>query len=329
MIFNSFDNMVKTACRIEDVLKEQGILTRHGNNNNNGQNNNNSNKDKGKNVHWNKNKQVVNDGVLDSPQPKDQGVLHWSSTIQAMKLNAPPQQESRPRYQEKPKKEKFQFSKLGDSYGDVFKILISNNLVHPQDPTKHYITHIKPHWWDEKDFYKFHNGIGHTIENCWKLKHIIQDLIENGNLKVDGLNTNVDHKAFKEPLPKYEKGETSKPKDGKAAINYTYTATENVINMLEVVEESVNMTWNKDPYGYDSYANSPPIFDEEPVVVLRGPHSRMSSQALNVVTRIQGPIVIRGTSSGQPNKPKQVVSKNVTTKLAINPKPNYNLFGQL
>ncbi len=40
--------MVETAFRIEDVLKEQVILTKHGNNNKNGQNNNNPKKDKGK-----------------------------------------------------------------------------------------------------------------------------------------------------------------------------------------------------------------------------------------------------------------------------------------
>lgn len=100
MVFNSFDTMVETTCRIEDVLSEQGILTRHRHNNNN------ANKDKGKNAHWNKNKQVVNDGVVDSSQPKDQVVLHLSSVVQAMKLNAPHQHDSKPRYQDKPKKER-------------------------------------------------------------------------------------------------------------------------------------------------------------------------------------------------------------------------------
>lgn len=50
MVFDSFDTMVDTACCIEDVLKEQGILTKQ-NNNNHSQNNNNNHKDKGKNLH--------------------------------------------------------------------------------------------------------------------------------------------------------------------------------------------------------------------------------------------------------------------------------------
>ena len=66
MVSESFDTMVEAIFRIEDVLRKQGILTKkNGNNNNNGQNNNN-NKDKKKNTYWNKNKQVVNDGVVDS-----------------------------------------------------------------------------------------------------------------------------------------------------------------------------------------------------------------------------------------------------------------------
>lgn len=73
--------MIETASRIEDVLREQGILTKNGNNNNNGKKNNN-NKDKGKNTYWNKNKKVVNDGVVDSSKPKVQVVLHLASTDQ-------------------------------------------------------------------------------------------------------------------------------------------------------------------------------------------------------------------------------------------------------
>ena len=90
MVFYSFDTMVENACRIEDVWKEQEILTKHGNNNNNnsGQNKNNPNKDKGNNSHWNRKNHVVNDGVVDSSKPNDQVVFHLSSAIQAMKLNA-------------------------------------------------------------------------------------------------------------------------------------------------------------------------------------------------------------------------------------------------
>ena len=68
---------------------------------------------------------------------------------------------------------------------------------------------------------------------------MIQDLIEAGKVVIDGLVKNVDHKAFKQPLPKYEKGESSKAaakKNHDAKINYTYANTDNLIAMLEPVE---------------------------------------------------------------------------------------------
>ena len=97
--------MVEVTFRIEDVLREKGILTKNGNNNN-GQKNNNK-KDKEKDTYWNKNKQVVNDGVMDSSKPKDQVVLHLASVNQ---------QSNKPRYQERPKEEKHNFTQLGESY---------------------------------------------------------------------------------------------------------------------------------------------------------------------------------------------------------------------
>ena len=57
--------------------------------------------------------------------------------------------------------------------------------------------------------------------------------------------------------------------------------------MIEVVEESVNMMEDKDPNGYDLNL-SYPILGEKPILVLRGAHSRESSQGL---------LVIRGPNS--------------------------------
>ena len=55
----------------------------------------------------------------------------------------------------------------------------------------------------------------------------------------------------------------------------------------------------------------------------------MSSQSLNVVTQSQGPLVIKGPSSNQPSKPKQVQSNYVPSKLVVNPRLNYNLVDKL
>ena len=57
--------------------------------------------------------------------------------------------------------------------------------------------------------------------------------------------------------------------------------------MLEVVEESVNTMEDKDPNGYDLNMSSP-IHGNKPILMLRGAHSKESSQ---------GPLVIRGPNS--------------------------------
>ena len=66
-------------------------------------------------------------------------------------------------------------------------------------------------------------------------------MIDNGKLIIDVVShaNNDDHQAYKDPLPKYEKGESSK--NGKPQINYSYSNqnygysnADNVINMVEI-----------------------------------------------------------------------------------------------
>ena len=82
-------------------------------------------------------------------------------------------------------------------------------------------------------------------------------------------------------FPSMRKGKL--PNLDKDAINYTYENAENIVNMLEVIEESANMMEDKYSSGYDSNFISP-ILGEKNIFVLRGAHSIESSQ---------GPLVIR------------------------------------
>ena len=97
---------------------------------------------------------------------------------------------------------------------------------------------------------------------------------------MDGLIKNSDHKAFKEPLPKYNQGESLKTntnlgtKNHDAKINYTYANTDNLIAMLEPICESVNMTRPR----YDDYGTS----DERPKFILRGVDSVEHKILLNM-----------------------------------------------
>ena len=65
---------------------------------------------------------------------------------------------------------------------------------------------------------------------------------------IDGLVKNLDHKAFKTPLPEYEKGESSQAnkKNHDAKIHYTYATNDNVINMIELVERVLMMRPQKE-----------------------------------------------------------------------------------
>lgn len=64
-----------------------------------------------------------------------------------------------------------------------------------------------------------------------KLKHEIWDLIDARKVVVGNHPTNADHKAFKDPLPTYEQGDSSKTKGG-AKVNYAYASQDNIINMI-------------------------------------------------------------------------------------------------
>ena len=143
-----------------------------------------------------------------------------------------------------------------EPYEVVLKNLIANKLVTLPDNSHPYDPPVRPPWWREDHIFNYHQSKGHNIENYFKLKDIIQDLIEARKVVIDGLVKNADHKAFKQPLPKYEKGESSKvatKKNHDAKISYAYVDTNNVIGMLELVEyicmaSSNNDNWpNYDP----------------------------------------------------------------------------------
>ena len=60
---------------------------------------------------------------------------------------------------------------------------------------------------------------------------------------IDDLIKKKNYKAFKTPLLKYDKGESSQAnkKNHDAKIHYTYATNDNVINMIELVERVLMM----------------------------------------------------------------------------------------
>ena len=133
------------------------------------------------------------------------------------------------------------------------------------DNSRPYDPPVRPPWWREDHTCSYHQSKGHNTKNCFKLKDIIQDLIEAGKVVTDGLVKNADHKAFKQPLAEYKKGESSKAakKNHDAKISYAYADTDNVIGMLEPIEYVCIASPNND--NWPTYNAK----DEQPRVVLK------------------------------------------------------------
>ena len=114
---------------------------------------------------------------------------------------------------------KREYTPLGEPLDVVYKTLLQKKLISPLDNTCPYNLQPWPQWWNETIFYEYHQKKGHKTSNNINLYHKIQDLIDDGDIVVDGHNKNIDHKAFKESFLSYEKGESSKPKPNNK-VNY-------------------------------------------------------------------------------------------------------------
>ncbi len=125
---------------------------------------------------------------------------------------------------------------MAESYETVLKTLNANNLITLLDNSRPYDPPVKPSWWKEDHVCSYHRSKGHSTKNCFKLKDVIQDLIDKCKVIIDGLTKNADHKAFKQPLPEYDSGGTSKANKKNHAANISYAYADNVIGMLEPVE---------------------------------------------------------------------------------------------
>ena len=98
------------------------------------------------------------------------------------------------------------YTKLAELYDVILKTFLANKfLTHPNN-SHPYNPPIKPDWWKEDHFYNYHRSKGHNMDNCFKLKDVIQDLIDGGIVLIDSLVKNSNHKASKCPCLRMEKG---------------------------------------------------------------------------------------------------------------------------
>ena len=80
-------------------------------------------------------------------------------------------------YQKKARRE---FSDLGMTLTQAYENLSSKGFLKPLDPTP--MPNPIPPTWNLNEYCHYHKKFGHKTDNCFCLKHEIQDLIDNGAL---------------------------------------------------------------------------------------------------------------------------------------------------
>lgn len=83
-----------------------------------------------------------------------------------------------------------------DSYEVVLKFFLAKKLITSPNNSHPYGPPVKPDWWQDDQYYNFHRKKGDNMKNLFKLKDIIQELIDQGKVITDGLVKNFDHEDF-------------------------------------------------------------------------------------------------------------------------------------
>ncbi|KAK4605668.1 hypothetical protein RGQ29_000108 [Quercus rubra] len=87
------------------------------------------------------------------------------------------------------------------TFAQVYESLSSKGFIKPLNPTP--MPNPIPPTWKLNEYCHLHQKFGHKIDNCFYLKHEIQDLIDNGTFP----NPNIIIKPSirKNPLPDYHR----------------------------------------------------------------------------------------------------------------------------
>jgi len=67
---------------------------------------------------------------------------------------------------------------------------------------------MKPKWNKDNEYYEFHKIKGYLTNRCMKLNNYIQDLINRGDIELEGAVSTSKNKhlgIYKDPFPKHDK----------------------------------------------------------------------------------------------------------------------------
>jgi hypothetical protein len=98
----------------------------------------------------------------------------------------------------------------------------------------------------------FHRCEGHLTRNCIQLKHKIQDLVDQKIIEIEEPQRKTNHGVLKNPLPNYDKGESSTPNGKDKNLNHIHdtlilhlSEVEDPHDNVEIHDEKNMITTNK------------------------------------------------------------------------------------
>ncbi|XP_074298636.1 uncharacterized protein LOC141629555 [Silene latifolia] len=82
------------------------------------------------------------------------------------------------------------FTNIGCTYAYALQRLSAQGKLNPIGPTPDPLADRQSKWYKPDAYYAYHQGKCHDTENCYRLKHEIQDMIENGSLPIPTVRPN-------------------------------------------------------------------------------------------------------------------------------------------
>jgi len=151
-----------------------------------------------------KEKSTLNDGITNV------------KVVQHLQNQAPPSTYTTnlniPKGQPKQNKPQRQFTPLGEPIEDILDRCLKNGLITLPPIKPHQENELKAMWYNENDYCDYHCIVGHKTSDCMKLKHCVQDLIDQKKVnlkKTTQPSPNVNLGAYKDPLPNHNKTSSS------------------------------------------------------------------------------------------------------------------------
>ena len=133
------------------------------------------------------------------------------------------------------------FTPLGMPLGEVLQILMTAGLLSPLAP-RPFPQVVHPHFLMDLH-YAYHQGPGHTTDQCTTLRHVVLDLIDQGIMQLGQPSVSSN------PLPTYSTYAVPSPMRGIHSIDFT--ESDDCIHMLSWDDQVPESIVFDDGYGDD------------------------------------------------------------------------------